>query len=519
MEVKTALPLSNADGVLTLEAPSPAPSARKTELLAPLQLTPLWEHVVRTRRLPSNVEPSRLFHEVAVRLADLEWQVRQHSLRVLVDVIPAVANQGQLDMLIRPVVLPALVGNLGHAAPAVRKGALDTLRIYLSYSDEPEMALRTIINHGLEGPVALDTRVPLGVILASPSLLHPLAVSGAITSTGLSHLIGALAKKLVLVSYQEPALHALVKIRDMVGETRFQKCLDVFHLASKNDFDVLCQVYEVKPNLGDSGIDLQFVSSDVKQDQESGGYWSDDVQRASSSEGDEQRSGSDRSQFDDKVASGSDSSRDDGNTEQELPNAKVVLETEIQFNEKTAITMTILEEEDDQLLKGIESTESFVMKVLENVEEDNDEEVRRTPRRVRFGGEMVMLRTPDSDPPADDTEETNPKPLPPPTPPIMNIEDDNYISKSKSQIPLPVRPALGLPKIPKKKQGIYTSQNIENTDSQTSSSDSEKFFDEAPGWDELGIVPEQVIDDIHNKVKFKNWFLIYFLDKYINNYS
>jgi hypothetical protein len=115
--------------------------------------------------------------------------------------------------------------------------------------------------------------------------------------------------------------------------------------------------------------------------------------------------------------------------------SRVVLETEIKFNEDAAIMMTILEEpnmlrreeinpdetgsfDQDEMTvyaKDIETggndegyrvyNNNFVMKVLTDDEDYNDDDdvavpdqpFRRTPRRVRFGGEIVMMRTPDSE--------------------------------------------------------------------------------------------------------------------------
>jgi hypothetical protein len=114
--------------------------------------------------------------------------------------------------------------------------------------------------------------------------------------------------------------------------------------------------------------------------------------------------------------------------------SRVVLETEIKLNEDAAIMMTILEEGNtspqEELYpdepRSVDNSEeyaeeeretgaddegcrmynnNFIMKVLTDDEDYNDDDdvavpdqpIRRTPRRVRFGGEMVMMRTPDSE--------------------------------------------------------------------------------------------------------------------------
>lgn len=85
-----------------------------------LQLTPLWEHVVRTQSLPEGVELQQIFLELSDRLRDPEWEVRQHALRVLIDVIPVITPD-RLDEKVA-IILNDLIENLGHPAPAVRKG-------------------------------------------------------------------------------------------------------------------------------------------------------------------------------------------------------------------------------------------------------------------------------------------------------------------------------------------------------------------------------------------------------------
>lgn len=82
------------------------------------------------------------FDEISERLRDPEWEVRQHALRVLVDVLPTLGGD-VVDEVMLPV-LPELVNNLGHLAPAVRKGALDTLRVYLVCSRKREEIVRGV---------------------------------------------------------------------------------------------------------------------------------------------------------------------------------------------------------------------------------------------------------------------------------------------------------------------------------------------------------------------------------------
>ena len=521
-----------------------------------LQLTPLWEYIVKNQRIPPEIDKDVLFAELAARLCDLEWEVRGHALRVLVDLIP-VMELSELDRYMMPVLLKELTFNLGHSALSVRKGALDTLGVYLNHSADPEKVLRNIIVEGLENQTpssAVKGNIAMGVILSIPSLVSPLLTPKngivLVSQTGLIHLVSALSKKLVQDTYQEQSLKTLVRIREMVGEARFDRFLEGFHPQCKKDFDILCQAYDVRMHLGDSGIDLHVpvtaedplckgTSSNTGH-----GYWSDGSSPAASPvsispddtvlrdqnqnlvfvgdkssssenvadsppctkndstgginkinkmtrltrteaqdyEGDNNFDGEgimkndlgrrqmfsetagiqgiicDRSYADEeeeeekiqveieerklsvlenKEREGEMVTLSEGDVldERALNFSRVVLETEIKFNEDAAIMMTILEEgnmlrREEMNLDEIGSVDQeevtlyatdtgtgrddegyrvynndFVMKVLTDDEDYNDDDdvavpdqpFRRTPRRVRFGGEMVMMRTPDSE--------------------------------------------------------------------------------------------------------------------------
>lgn len=521
-----------------------------------LQLTPLWEYIVKNQRIPPEIDKDVLFAELAARLCDLEWEVRGHALRVLVDLIP-VMELSDLDQYMMPVLLKELTCNLGHSALSVRKGALDTLGVYLNHSADPEKVLRNIIVEGLENQTsssAVKGNIAMGVILSIPSLVSPLLTPKngivLVSQTGLVHLVSALSKKLVQDTYQEHSLKTLVRIREMVGEARFDRFLEGFHPQCKKDFDILCQAYDVRMHLGDSGIDLHVpVTAEDPLFKGTGsntehGYWSDGSSPAASPVSispedtvfrDQNQNlifVGDKSSSSENVAASPPCTKDDNtgginpknkmnrltrteaedyepdNTfdgegimkndlgrrqtfsqtagiqgiicdrsyadeedeeekiqveieerkvsllenkeheeetvtviegdaldERTLNFSRVVLETEIKFNEDAAIMMTILEEENmlrreemnpdetgsvDQDDVNVYAKETgterddegyrlynndFVMKVLTDDEDYNDDDdvavpdqpFRRTPRRVRFGGEMVMMRTPDSE--------------------------------------------------------------------------------------------------------------------------
>lgn len=137
-----------------------------------------------------------------------------------------------------------------------------------------------------------------------------------------------------------------------------------------------------------------------------------------------------------------------------LVNGKVIMETEIKISPETAVTMRILEQngngndesEDESSSKRIvtdfsapypitspnRSKSVMRMNIDDSEMEDNelnynsDSEVsKRTPRRVRFGGEIVKMRTPDSD-----------------TVDQSDVDNNNSLKKSATSLSLPVNHKL-----------------------------------------------------------------------------
>lgn len=64
---------------------------------------------------------------------------------------------------------------------------------------------------------------------------------------------------------------------------------------------------------------------------------------------------------------------------------------------------------------------------ISSYDDEDDVEIPKTPRRVTFGGELIKIRSPD-------------------------MSDDPEVIKSTG-IPIPVKPALSLPKHPKEDLG------------------------------------------------------------------
>lgn len=470
--------------------------------LSVLQLTPLWEHIIRTNSMPRSVVLSDVFEEFFERLHDPEWQVRQHALRVLVDVL-IVMGQGA-DYHIQNLVHP-LVDNLGHIAPAVRKGALDALRVYVAQTAMPETVMLDIMTYGMDRPAKdpFSGRMTVAVMLALPALILPILITPK-RAYVVKAVMDALSDKMVKITYQEIALKILLKIKEMVGPNEFAE-----HMPQniKKDFDLLCKVYGLPKDSGynDVNVDMHVPSQESKNPWASKFVPRKDIQgnvpsshapmhgsglggslngvsghtngisdgskyfgsnydstypfertRLSNNLGTPKRqisprlgsggilrSSSENSLIVDFNGNSSESesgsimsfqtknntaansktliieskSPCNGNAFSCEKSGKVIMETEIKINPETAVTMRILEQnastqtddsDEDNGSKRIITDFSAPYPVTpmrpKNPDENNnfrnynfDSSMVKNGRRVRFGGEIVKMRTPDSD--------------------------------------------------------------------------------------------------------------------------
>ena len=461
--------------------------------LSVLQLTPLWEHIIRTNSMPRSINLSDVFNEFFERLRDPEWQVRQHALRVLVDVLIVMGQQA--DYHIQNLVHP-LVDNLGHIAPAVRKGALDALRVYVAQTSMPETVMLDIMTYGMDRPAKdpFSGRMTVAVLLALPALILPILIT-AKRGYVVKAVIDALAGKMVKITYQEIALKILIKIRDMVGTTEF---FEQMPSNVKKDFELLCKVYGL-PKHPAFEDDMHVPSNEARKPWASRFVPRKDIQgnipsshaplngsdgskyfgtnydatypfertRLSNNLGTPKKARSPRhgsggilrSSSDNNLtvdfngnSSGSESGgsslslRTQNNTaansitithetvtcssqscsagnntqnrnycEKREGDGKVIMETEIKITPETAVTMRILEQnpstqtddsEEDTGSKRIITDFSAPYPVtpmrVKNPDENNnfrfnDSAGPKNGRRVRFGGEIVKMRTPDSE--------------------------------------------------------------------------------------------------------------------------
>ncbi|XP_032583628.1 uncharacterized protein LOC6617208 [Drosophila sechellia] len=394
-------------------ASAPLPAIMKIQrraeaTIGAVQLTPLWEHILRTRRLPETIFPSAMYAEFHERLQDPEWQVRQHALRVLVDVLVVMQDEADGHME-REQLIGLLVENLGHQAPTVRKGALDCLRVYLAETAIPETIMLGILDAGLTKQMPADSehmgRLSCGVLLSVPALLQ------SIMHTAQRHrIVHSTVDRVVAhmdqVVQQEITVKVLSKIRDLLGVHEFEGIMgDVGRGDTLSKYYQLCQVYGVSGKLKTGG--------EVKT-----GAW-----RALPRE-QGWRNGNAVQNLDTTLQ-----------IQSNCPDmGKIIMETEIKINDDT-VTMRILEanteteesdsptrifshEEDgtDLICHPLSSSGSThqepnigagIVKVISDSELDEPHiktgsvsepgTPSRGLKRVTFGGEIVKMRTPDSD--------------------------------------------------------------------------------------------------------------------------
>lgn len=407
----------------------PSTPSHQMHLLAPApsatyQLTPVWERVVRTRRLPAEVDLIQVFTALKHRLRDPEPPVRQHALRVLVDLIPVVQP---LDAQVSHL-LPDLLSNLGHPAPAVRQGSLDALTTYLAYSETKHAVLTEICTKCLERTPLNDKTqedITTSLILALPTLLLTVLRYTENPTQSISIVIKSLSSKLLQVSYQEIAMRSLLKIKEKIGEKEFESHIENLDPTLAQNFNLLNDVFN-EPRQEKQATLITQESEDIPNENEM-------------------------------------TITVDADNSDNVPNGKVILETEFAFDSDTAITMTILEEDFKNSVAAESEDDSFdyttynksLVKVLTDSEHEEYDAMRRTPRRVRFGGEVVKMRTPDSDNVNNsDVEEL--------TDDSSKHDENSGIGeslkrrKSRSMIPLPTIPIKSLPK--------YRKQQLEPLD-------------------------------------------------------
>lgn len=251
------------------------------------------------------------------RLRNPEWEVRQHALRVLRDLIPILdSHTTEQDMA---GVLEDLIINLGHIGPGIRKAATDCLRTYLRFSKEYNNILRHLVGRLLENSHAnkVNSNVVLGVVLAIPFLMLP-----KIQDEIASYVINQLMIKSTIPAYQEIALRSLVRIKYILGDNKFNEifCLQNT-VEDRKNFEALCYSYN-----------LHYKQDEAGENKGVRNLWNDSNQNIV----EEIHSG--------RIFNTEVRQQKDNDIELELVEDKVILETEIQLRSGSSLTMQVHEE-------------------------------------------------------------------------------------------------------------------------------------------------------------------------------
>ncbi|XP_056641944.1 uncharacterized protein LOC130448552 [Diorhabda sublineata] len=325
-------------------------------------LTKIWEIIVRTKRLPDGVSEALLYESIRDKLRDPEKEVRQHVLRVLMDLIQ-VTQSSNLDKRMQELV-PDIIKILGHSSPSLRKTALDFLKKYLKLSGNYYEIMRDLIDS------------PDYLMSATPFLINS-ETDDKTVSLVLEQLWKDLERSNI---NQEIPAKSLARLRYNLGDERFKYLIG---LERYRKLQEICEIY---------GLPIDYSDTDIMISENDN--WSHD----------------------------------------EALEDKVILETEITLKTGPAITMKIHEESRPN--SGVGNPGEIEVK-------SKFEAARRTPRKVRFGGEHVKLRTPESDSSNQDEPKNTLR---------ITVTDAVAITTKKSLIPIRI---TSLPTTPLKR-----SQNI-----------------------------------------------------------
>ncbi|XP_073949499.1 uncharacterized protein [Choristoneura fumiferana] len=411
---------------------------------APPPLAPLWDRVLRARALPPDLDVGLLYVAIRDRLTHPEWEVRLHALRVLADLLPLSGNALTFPF-------DQVIDNLGHGSPNVRKGALDALKVFCFHCEDPDCAARAILDkcsyHNIRPHSAdFDTKVNVitGLILSVPSVMAILKRRNP--SLDIFPVFQTLGDKLFDHVHRDVALRSLIKLRRVSGPRDYVLYLSRLEPKVQEKFRILCEVYD------EDSLDVYYAPRKTTYRDKNSHQLVKINHVFNSPLPTPVRLSTCNSSSDDSYSH----APYYGNNY-----AKVIIETEIKFDSDTAITMTVLEENETESEKNTgseedcDSSDRNMLKYSDGDSEDLDVVVKK----VRFGGESVKIRTPDSENIATSEDDSNQKaPLAiqhshieeasmQVTPLIVSrmneikreaIERESQLKSKKSGIPLPV---------------------------------------------------------------------------------
>ncbi|CAH4037705.1 unnamed protein product [Pieris brassicae] len=379
------------------------------EIHGPPPLAPLWDRILRARALPPDLDVQLLYIAIKDRLTHPEWEVRLHALRVLADLLPLSGNALSFPF-------DQVIDNLGHTSPNVRKAALDALRVFCSHCEEPECGARAILDKCFynnirphSADLSFKINVVTGLVLSIPTLFGILKRRHR--DLDIFPVIENLGDKLFDSMHKDAALRSLMKLRRVCGPRDYALCFSRLDPRVQDKFRYLCEMYD------EDSMDVYYGPRRSRNQNVL------HINRILNNPATI------------PIHFSTDSSSDDSYKVPMHNNnyAKVIIETEIKFDSDTAITMTVLEQNETESEKNTASDDecsSDDRLFLKYSEEESEEDADVIVKKVRFGGESVKIRTPDSDN-------------------LLNSEDDSNQNNSQSlleklneEVSLPDRPSI-----------------------------------------------------------------------------
>ncbi|CAF4847072.1 unnamed protein product [Pieris macdunnoughi] len=377
--------------------------------IPPPPLAPLWDRILRARALPPDLDVHLLYIAIKDRLTHPEWEVRLHALRVLADLLPLSGNALSFPF-------DQVIDNLGHTSPNVRKAALDALRVFCTHCEEPECGARAILDkcsynniRPQSADLSFKINVVTGLVLSIPTLFGILKRRHR--DLDIFPVIENLGEKLFDSVHKDAALRSLMKLRRVCGPRDYALCFSRLDPRVQDKFRYLCEMYD------EDSMDVYYGPRRSRNQNVI------HINRILNNPATI------------PIHFSTDSSSDES-YRVPLNNsnyAKVIIETEIKFDSDTAITMTVLEQNETESDKNVASDDecsSDDRLFLKYSEEESEEDADVIVKKVRFGGESVKIRTPDSDN-------------------LLNSEDDSNQNNSRSlleklneEVSLPDRPSI-----------------------------------------------------------------------------
>ncbi|CAG9113444.1 unnamed protein product [Plutella xylostella] len=349
----------------------------------PPPLASLWDRILRARALPPDLDVQLLYIAIRDRLTHPEWEVRLHALRVLADLLPISGNALAFPF-------DQVVDNLGHNSPNVRKAALDALKVFSSHCEEPECAARAIADkcayqnirpHSAD--VDAKANILTGLILSVPSVFGILKRRNP--KLDIYSMFVILGDKLFDPFHRDVALRSLMKLRRVCGPRDYVMYFRQLDPKVQEKFRSLCEIYD------EDSHDVYYAPRTVF--------------RKSSTTSLVTKPNFISSKATTPIIVSTDSSSEDSFKHMQFYRnnfGKVIIETELKFDSDTAITMTVLEEneteaESDRNVGSEDDCDSSDQNMLKYSDGDASEDTDVVVKKVRFGGESIKIRTPDSE--------------------------------------------------------------------------------------------------------------------------